>query len=174
VLSFYNSFLQNNKLHEYDDKITDLYEKAVRVSPGVLAPSFVTTDRLGSQIQLSQFSGKVVYLNFWASWCASCIKKMNLLDDFSSEFDKEGVVLVNVSLDTDVLNWHNSIGENNFSGYHLLSQSAGNPDIKSIASIYSVEAVPQYFFINKDGTFAEKGYSNQLEDIRKRLTELSR
>jgi thiol-disulfide isomerase/thioredoxin len=174
VLSFYNSFLQNNKLHEYDDKITDLYEKAVKVSPGVLAPSFVTTDRLGSQIQLSQFSGKVVYLNFWASWCASCIKKMNLLGDYSNEFDKEGIVLVNVSLDTDTQNWHNSISENNFSGYHLLSQSAGNPDVKSIAAIYNVEAVPQYFFINKDGTFAEKGYSNQLEDIRKRLTELSR
>jgi thiol-disulfide isomerase/thioredoxin len=174
VLPYYNSFLQQNIFHDYDEKITDLYEKAVRISPGVLAPGFAVTERLGSTIQLNQYQGKVVYLNFWASWCASCIKKMNLLDDFDSEFQKDGIILLNVSLDENRESWTQSINENNFTGQHVLSKEPVSSGGKSIASLYNIEAVPSYFFIGKDGAFAEKGWSNKLEDIRNRLIELSK
>jgi thiol-disulfide isomerase/thioredoxin len=174
IMQYYTSFLQQNIYHDYDEKITDIYEKAIRVSPGVLAPGFAASDRFGSIIQLDQFKGKVVYLNFWASWCASCVKKMNLLDDFDTEFKNEGIVLVNVSLDENQENWSNAINENGFSGYHLLSNAPVAAGGKSIASIYSIEAVPSFFFIGKDGTFAEKGWSNKIEDIHNRLIELSK
>ncbi len=171
ILPYYISFLQNNRHPEFDEKVTDSYEKAIRVSPGVAAPDISATDIYGNNFSLKNLRGKVVYLNFWASWCASCIKKMNYFDQFAPELERDGVVIVNVSLDEDLQNWANSISEGNFQGVQLLSKSQ-NPAGASIAKKYNVEAVPQYFLLSKNGAFADKGYSNQPEDIRKRLLEL--
>lgn len=173
VLPFYTQFLQNNPRHEYDFKITDLHEKAVRVSPGVAAPNFSGRDWFGKDLSLAQFRGKVVYLNFWASWCAACIQKMNIMDGFAAEFRQQGVVVLNVSMDDDPVAWNTRIGEEQFQGEHILASAPLAAGGKSIAQLFNVEAVPQYFLIGKDGAFMDKGWSNQPDDIRKRLIELS-
>lgn len=168
ILPYYTQFLQTNTYESYDLKITPLYEKSVRVSPGVAAPAFSGKDAGGLDVSLAQYRGKVVYLNFWASWCAACLKKMELFNDYTADLNRQGVEIINVSIDEDADNWRNALNERQFKGANLLA-SAGQG--RNIARIYGVEAVPQYFIIGKNGAFVDKPLSSQPEDIKRRLLE---
>jgi peroxiredoxin len=65
---------------------------------GQPAPDFSLADLAGETVQLSQFRGKVVFLNFWATWCVPCRDEMPLLQEFTQEQGKDAVV-VGVNLD---------------------------------------------------------------------------
>lgn len=171
ILPLFNDFMQHNTIPGYDEKVADLYQKFAKVSPGAPAPAFSAKDVSGREVSLGQFKGKVVYLNFWASWCGACIKKMDFFNGFAPELSSQGVEIINVSIDENPLSWQSSLAERKFKGINLLASSGTG---RNLALTYSVEAVPQYFIINKDGTFADKAYSNQPDDIRKKLSELAK
>jgi thiol-disulfide isomerase/thioredoxin len=170
LLPLYTDFLQSNQYQAYDAKVEDLYQKYARVLPGTSAPSFETSDADGKEISLSQFQGKVVYLNFWASWCGACLRKMELMDNYQAEFDRNGIIVVNVSIDESPANWRHAMEEYKFKGRHLLASASQG---RNIAAIYGVEAVPQYFIIGPKGDFFEKLSSNQPADIRQQLLRVA-
>jgi thiol-disulfide isomerase/thioredoxin len=69
------------------------------ISSGDKAPGFtVVTDR-GKTISPSKFDGKLLVLNFWATWCEGCVKEIQSLDAFQREFASQGVVVLGVSMD---------------------------------------------------------------------------
>ncbi len=71
------------------------------VGVGDDAPEFNLTSDAGKPIQLSDFRGKFVILNFWASWCAPCVEEMPSLERFAEQFSPKGVVVLGVSVDED-------------------------------------------------------------------------
>jgi thiol-disulfide isomerase/thioredoxin len=171
ILPLFNHFLQTNTLPGYDEKVEELYLKLARSSPGTLAPDFNAPDATtGSAFQLSQLRGKVVYLNFWASWCAACLKKMEIFDGFEADLRAQGIAVVNVSIDEQPERWRAALIEGNFQGAQLLATEGRE---RNIAAAYGVEAVPQYFILTRSGAFAEKPRNAQPEDIRQKLIEIS-
>lgn len=170
ILPYYTNFLQTNEYSAYDAKITGLYEKIARVSPGVTAPVFTGNDVDGKAVRLAQFRGRVVYLNFWASWCSACLKKMEMFNDYAAELNSRGVEIVNVSIDENPANWQNSLATRGFKGYNLLASSGYE---RNIAALFGVETVPQYFIITKNGSFADKPSGNQPEDIKNQLLQVA-
>lgn len=171
MLPCYNNFLQTNPHPAYDAKVAELYSKIKRVVPGAAAPVFVGKDLNGENISLGRFRGNIVYLNFWASWCAACLKKMEFFDDYSPELKSQGIEIINVSIDENAGNWRTALETRAFKGYNLLASTGLS---RNIAQDFGVEAVPQYFIIGKDGAFVEKPASGQPDDIRKRLLELAK
>jgi peroxiredoxin len=171
MLPCYNHFLQTNPHPAFDAKVSEMYSKIKRVVPGAPAPVFTGKDINGESISLSRFRGNVVYLNFWASWCAACLKKMEFFDDYSPELKSRGIEIINVSIDENAGNWKTALEMRAFKGLHLLSSTGLNRDI---GQEFGVEAIPQYFIIGKDGTFLEKPISGQPDDIRQRLLELAK
>lgn len=169
MLPCYNDFLQHNRHPLYEEKVQDLYSRIIRVAPGSAAPSFRGKDATGHEVSLENLRGRVVYLNFWASWCAACVRKMEVLDQYVADLQSRGVEVVNISIDENPNNWQSSLTSRHFQGIHLLASSDA---AKNIATAYSVEAVPQYFIIGRDGRFVEKAATNQPEDIRQRLLEV--
>ncbi len=171
ILPYYTLFLQTNEFAAYDAKVTDLYEKMARVAPGSAAPAFTGEDADGKTLTLTQLRGKVVYLNFWASWCSACLKKMDMFNDYAPELNRNGIEIVNISIDENAGNWHSSLSERGIKGHNLLASSGHE---RNIALIYGVETVPQYFIVAKNGTFADKALSNQPEDIKNQLLNLTK
>jgi thiol-disulfide isomerase/thioredoxin len=169
MLPCYNDFLQHNRRPQYEEKVQDLYSRIIRVAPGSAAPIFRGKDTAGREVSLESLRGRVVYLNFWASWCAACIRKMEVLDQYVADLRNRGVEVVNVSIDDNPTAWQSSLTSRRFQGIHLLASSDA---AKNIATAYSVEAVPQYFIIGRDGRFVEKAATSQPEDIRLRLLEI--
>ena len=67
--------------------------------PSVKAPEFTLSDLDGNQVSLSDFKGKVVILDFWATWCPPCRKEIPHFIELEKEYTDQGLVVVGVSLD---------------------------------------------------------------------------
>ena len=80
--------------------IHDQFEQRV-VDVGDTAPNFSVTTETGRRISRSEFGGKLLVLNFWATWCPPCVEEMPSLSSFAREMSKEGVVVLGVSIDRD-------------------------------------------------------------------------
>jgi thiol-disulfide isomerase/thioredoxin len=65
------------------------------------APEFVRTDLQGKQLDLSAYRGKVVLLNFWATWCAPCQLEMPRLVAWESKYGPRGLRIIGISMDDD-------------------------------------------------------------------------
>jgi thiol-disulfide isomerase/thioredoxin len=171
ILPYYTDFIKTNEFPEYEAKVTGLYEKVARVSPGTPAPSFVASDEKGQEVSLTQMRGHVVYLNFWASWCGTCLEKMEAFDKYASELAQLGVEIVNISIDDNPSKWRALLAERGFKGRNLLASSGSD---RNIAAVYGVEAVPQYFIVSKNGMFADKATENKPEAIKAQLVSLTK
>jgi cytochrome c biogenesis protein CcmG/thiol:disulfide interchange protein DsbE len=66
-----------------------------------LAPDFSLTDLSGQTLQLSRYPGKVVLLNFWATWCSPCRSEIPRFVDLQSKYDRDGFEIIGISLDDD-------------------------------------------------------------------------
>jgi peroxiredoxin len=78
--------------------IRDLFEQRI-IEVGDKAPDFSVTTHTGKRITRSDFGGKVLVLNFWATWCPPCIEEMPSLNRFAQELSSQGVVVLGVSVD---------------------------------------------------------------------------
>ena len=74
---------------------------AVATAPSGPAPSFSLSSKAGSQVNLAQFKGQVVMINFWASWCGPCRQEMPLLEDIYRKYNKLGFTLLGVNVEPD-------------------------------------------------------------------------
>jgi cytochrome c biogenesis protein CcmG/thiol:disulfide interchange protein DsbE len=66
-----------------------------------LAPDFSLTDLSGQPLQLSRYRGKVVLLNFWATWCSPCRSEIPRFVDLQNRYDGDGLQIIGISLDDD-------------------------------------------------------------------------
>jgi thiol-disulfide isomerase/thioredoxin len=71
---------------------------------GARQPEIGLTDMRGSRVDLASLKGKVVIIDFWASWCAPCKEEMPVLERLYKKYKSKGLVIVGVSVDQDVAN----------------------------------------------------------------------
>ena len=114
---------------------------------GQKAPNFSIQNLLdGQHVSLKQFQGKVVYLDFWASWCPPCLKSFPFMEELNRKYNKRGLVVIAIGLD-----------EKREDAMAFLSQSEapsfviGHNIQGDIATLYNVEAMPSTYLIGRDG-----------------------
>lgn len=101
----------------------------------------------GDLISLSDYNGKVVYISFWASWCGPCISNFKKYEEIRSELEKEGIILLNVSIDEDESKWKQAIEKLNINGVHTLAKK------EDLYPQYQISSIPLYEIVNKEGFF---------------------
>lgn len=79
------------------------------VAAGDTAPDFTITADNGHAVSLPNFGGKLLVLNFWASWCGPCVEETPSLSRFAQEYASKGVVVLGVSVDKDPNAYRNFI-----------------------------------------------------------------
>lgn len=134
---------------------------------GESAPNFTVYDDEGNASTLEDYKGKVVYISFWASWCAPCKKTFIETDDIRRQLKKEGVVLLNISLDKDLSKWQEAIYVFDLYGDNKIAKG------RDIYDQFRIGRVPQFHIIDKKGNLAylSNGRENALQDFRKLLAE---
>ncbi|MBK8444955.1 MAG: TlpA family protein disulfide reductase [Sphingobacteriales bacterium] len=106
---YFSTFIAENKNPTFAQAVQMVHQHNVRFMNGALAPEIDAHRDNGSDLQLSDFRGKVLYVSFWASWCKPCIENMINTKSLKESLVKKGVVFVNVSMDRDDATWRSSL-----------------------------------------------------------------
>ncbi len=156
----------------YNNALRSVYNDEKGLLKGSVAPDFTLKDPDGKEVKLSDYKGKVVYLDFWASWCTPCIYKMKNSQIWKSQYESKGVVFLYISLDEDQYKWKNFLRANNFLGIHVISEDKGAYK-STIAKKYKVKKLPSMFLIDKNGVIdynsAKDGGASSTKDMINRL-----
>lgn len=129
------------------------------LNAGNVAYDFQLEDMDGNTVQLSDYRGKKVFLNFWASWCPPCRVEMPHLQEFHEEQDEVAVLGVNViSSESDPKNVPAFIDE-----FGLTFTNVYAPN--EITDLYRVESLPTSYFIGSDGVIYERVVGPVTKDI---------
>jgi peroxiredoxin len=124
--------------------------------PGDVAPDFTLKTFDGKTVSLSDYEGKPVVLNFWASYCHPCREEFPLFRDQLAEHPGEFVVL---GVDAkDIASDAEKFAEDEKATWPIVVDSSNE-----VAKAYGISAVPQTFFIRRDGTIALRYYSQILD-----------
>lgn len=125
-----------------------------------LAPDFLLKDLNGNSVRLGDFRGKVVLLNFWATWCPSCRFEMSSMEALHKEFSDEGLVVLAINFRENRSDVQSFYKEHNLSFRALLDSGA-----ESFAR-YEAWSLPTTFLIDKRGYVVGKvvGYRDWHSD----------
>ena len=130
-----------------------LFEKMGIVAPksSKMAPEFKLNNIRGGTTKLSDFKGKVVLVNFWATWCAACVEEMESMQNLYNELKKKDVEIVAISIDR----WNEDriidYADKKNLNFHILR----DPDQK-VRKQYYIMGLPTSYLIDGDGKI--RGY----------------
>lgn len=152
-----------NKVSQGDtyDKVDNKDAVPVGVHAGERAPDFTVNDLDGNPVSLSDFEGKKIMLNFWASWCGPCRLEMPHMERIYQESDKEDVVIIGVNLLTtekSIENVYNFIED-----YHLTFPIPLDEDGR-LSVDYEILAYPTTYFIDSDRVIRNKTVGTMTEE----------
>ncbi len=150
VLAAYPTFRITNQDSSYARNLHAILAKRVLLDVGKPAPAFTLRDNTGRAVSLQDLRGKVVYLDFWGTWCPPCMKEMNEFShDLKQKFEGRDVVFVYISVSDTEAKWQQVLADK-----HLTSPNAihlRQPKESQVAFDYQVNAYPTYWLIDRAG-----------------------
>jgi len=169
-LDYYGSILKSFKEEYIDQKSTQEYIKKLPkrdIGIGDEVPDISLKDTSNNTLTLSSLRGKVVLIDFWASWCGPCrVENPNVVKVFNKYKDK-GFTVFGVSLDQNKDKWLGAIKNDKLTWSHV-------SDLKGWSSegarLYGVKSIPQTFLIDKDGKVIAKNLRGEM--LEQKLKEI--
>jgi cytochrome c biogenesis protein CcmG, thiol:disulfide interchange protein DsbE len=127
---------------------TSLHDNAVKV--GDRAPAFSIKADNGQTVTARDFGGKLLIVNFWASWCPPCVQEAPSLSRLAQELGPKGLVVLGVSEDADQNQYQDFINR-----FHVPFLTARDPS-QGIKHEYGTIQIPESYFIDRNGKVIEK------------------
>ena len=123
---------------------------ATAMNVGDAAPDFSRPDLAGRPLQLADYRGKVVLLNFWASWCAPCLEEMPRFSHWQRQYGARGLQVIGVSMDDDAAAVRQHLAR------HPVAYPAIIGDAKLGAAFGGVMGLPLTYLIDRQGRIAAR------------------
>ena len=134
------------------------------------APAFTLSDISGKKVSLSDFKGKVILLNFWATWCGPCTAEMPSFNRLYAAFKNDGFVVLAVSIDSSEKPVQSFVSAKGITFPVLM-----DPDKEAYFDLYAVFALPTSFLIDRKGMVVEKILGDRewdSPDMKKKIADL--
>ena len=139
------------------------------------ASPYLMQDADGKELKLTDFAGKVVYIDFWATWCGPCRKQFPFAKELKKELTEQQlkeVVFLYISLDNTTDGWQQSIKKMGIEGTHAISPGGWS---SKAAKHFKISSIPRYMLMDKKGMVVDLNAKRPqqkdelLEDILKLL-----
>lgn len=126
---------------------------------GAIAPSFSFKDMNGHPYQLSDFKGKYVLLDFWASWCPPCMKSIPFIKELRAKYPADKLVIIGLNYDQEVAKFRNAVKVNDMNWIHCFDKD------KDVGRLFGQDLLPTFIFIDKEGEilYRRSGIGDEAE-----------
>lgn len=122
------------------------------------APDFELADLKGNTVRLSDYKGKMIILDFWATWCPPCRAEIPMFVKLYNEFKSKGLMIIGASVDRDGPDVVREFAKNFKMNYPVVMA-----DMKTVSAYGGIEAIPTTFIINPKGEIVNRfvGYRDE-------------
>jgi thiol-disulfide isomerase/thioredoxin/Flp pilus assembly protein TadD len=130
-----------------------------------MAPAFTVTALDGSRFNLDKMNGRVVLIDFWATWCVPCLKELPHLKEIAKDFAGQPLVILSISWDEDQQTWKDFIAKNGMPWPQYRDAD------HRLGQLFEIEGLPSYFTIDSDGVLTAEmlGEGSDVEGKLKKL-----
>ncbi len=142
----------------YIDAFLTDFANLKSTSVGQPAPDFQANTPDGKIIKLSDYKGKYILLDFWASWCGPCRRENPVVVQAYKTFKNKNFEILSVSLDEDNEKWKQAIKDDNLTWNHVSDLKGWDSDL---AKLYGVESIPQSYLLDSKGKIIAKNLRGQ-------------
>ncbi len=136
-----------------------------------IAPPFAITTMTGRPLVLDDLTGKVVLIDFWATWCGPCREALPHIQNIAKKFSGQPLVILSISLDKDEAKWKEFVAKNQMSWAQYRDGGFEGP----LATRFGVRAIPATFTIDADGVLQDQHVGDAAIEgkLKKLLAEAS-
>lgn len=146
VLEFYKNISTNSEAHASADA---LYTHYKNLKKGANALNFDMTDGQGKKFHLSDFRGKAVYIDVWATWCGPCCAEIPHMKKLAAHYaENKKIALLSISLDENKAKWLKKLAEDKPQWKQFICQNAFD---SQLCKNYDIDGIPRFLFFDKNG-----------------------
>lgn len=136
---------------EYVGIIDETLARSNRIAAGQPAPEATLVDSTGKEVLLSSYKGKVVFIDFWATWCAPCLVSLPKSHALAEEYkDRKDVAFLFVNVNDTPERWRNFLRKEKQSGENLYADQERSNRIRKE---FNFDGIPHYVLLDKQGRF---------------------
>jgi len=147
------------------DKSDAWVNQKMALAIGFPAPDFSVKDADGNDLSLSSLQGKIVLLDFWASWCAPCRDELPNVEQAFKDYADSGLVVIGIDLDRNEGAFTGAVSYFGLTYRQVFDGADGD-----VSSLYRVSGIPMSYLIDRDGTI--RGKSLRGDDLKQAIEEL--
>jgi len=166
----FEKFVKMNSSDDLDRRRALRYVSEPSLARARMAPPFEVTTTDGQRVSLDDFKGKVVLLDFWATWCGPCREALPHMKDIAKKFQGQPLVVLSVSLDDDEQKWKEFVAKNGMTWLQYRDGGFTGP----ISTLFEVRAIPHTFTIDADGVLQDEQIGDASEGKLKKLLARAR
>ena len=149
TMEIYKRYLAETEDSNLKRNLIKYYTNLKNLSVGQPAPGFTLKDTNGKMVSLSDFNGKVVYIDFWGVHCGPC--RLDILDNSEKVHEKykdKDVVFINICTDETEQPWKKAIASLKLNGVNLITE---NPNNSGVSKDYNINSIPRYVVLDREG-----------------------
>jgi thiol-disulfide isomerase/thioredoxin len=166
----FEKFVKMETTDDLDRRRALRYVSEPSLARARMAPAFEVITENGQRVSLDDFKGKVVLLDFWATWCGPCREALPHMKEIAKKFQGQPLVILSVSLDDNEDKWKEFVAKNEMTWLQYRDGGFTGP----ISTLFEVQAIPQTFTIDADGVLQDEKIGDASEGKLKKLLARAR